>query len=55
LRDFLDNSAVMYRVSERRDMSKLETSDIAKNARGFTLLISCTAAEQSASARKPGN
>jgi S1-C subfamily serine protease len=53
LRDFLDNSAVMYRVSERRT-NKLETAEIAKNARGFTLLISCTA-EQSASARKPGN
>jgi len=55
LRDFLDNSAVMYRVSERRDMNKMETAEIAKNARGFTLLISCTATEQSASAKKSGN
>ena len=52
LRDFLDNSAVMYRVTERRDANNLETSEIAKNARGFTLLISCTAVEQSASAKK---
>ena len=55
LRDFLDNSAVMYRVTERRDANNLETSEIAKNARGFTLLISCTAVEQSASAKKSGN
>src|SRR6266702_640061 len=52
LRDFLDNSAVMYRVTERRDATNLETSEIAKNARGYTLLISCTAVEQSASAKK---
>jgi hypothetical protein len=31
---------------------ELKTSDIARNARAFTLLISCTAAEQSASAKK---
>jgi hypothetical protein len=55
LRDFLDNSAVMYRVTERRDANNLETAEIAKNARGFTLLISCTAIEQSASAKKSGN
>jgi len=55
LRDFLDNSAVMYRVTERRDVNNMETSEIAKNARGFTLLISCTALEQSASAKKSGN
>ena len=55
LRDFLDNSAVMYRVTERRDANNLETSEIAKNARGYTLLISCTAVEQSASAKKSGN
>jgi S1-C subfamily serine protease len=54
LRDFLDNSVVMYRVTERREMKK-ETAEIAKSARGFTLLISCTANEQSASAKKPGN
>ena len=54
LRDFLDNSVVMYRVTERREMKK-ETAEIAKSARGFTLLISCTASEQSASAKKTGN
>jgi S1-C subfamily serine protease len=55
LRDFLDNSAVMYRVSEWHDAGKIETAEIAKNARAYTLLISCTATEQSASAKKPGN
>lgn len=56
LRDFLDNSVVMYRVTERREMKK-ETAEIAKSARGFTLLISCTANEQNAnaSAKKSGN
>ncbi|WP_454624270.1 S1C family serine protease [Bradyrhizobium cenepequi] len=54
LRDFLDNSVVMYRVTERREMKK-ETAEIAKSARGFTLLISCTANEQNASAKKQGN
>jgi S1-C subfamily serine protease len=54
LRDFLDNSVVMDRVTERREMKK-ETAEIAKAARGFTLLISCTANEQNASAKKPGN
>jgi S1-C subfamily serine protease len=54
LRDFLDNSVVMYRVTERREAKK-ETAEIAKNARGFTLLISCTANEQNASAKKQGN
>jgi S1-C subfamily serine protease len=55
LRDFLDNSAVMYRVSDRRELNKKETAEIAKDARGFTLLISCTANEQSANAKKPGD
>ncbi len=50
LRDFLDNSVVPYQTAETR--SELKTSDIARNARAFTLLISCTAAEQSASAKK---
>src|SRR5262245_20511807 len=53
LRDFLDNSAVMYRASEWRDGAKKETADIAREARGFTLLITCTVNEQSA--KKPGN
>jgi S1-C subfamily serine protease len=53
LRDFLDNSVVPYQTSDAKN--ELKTSDIARNARAFTLLISCTAAEQSASAKKAGN
>lgn len=49
LRDFLDNSVVSYQTADAK--SELKTSDIARNARTFTLLISCTA-EQSASAKK---
>jgi len=49
LRDFLDNSVVSYQTADSK--SELKTSDIARNARTFTLLISCTA-EQSASAKK---
>ncbi|QOZ30823.1 S1C family serine protease [Bradyrhizobium sp. CCBAU 53421] len=52
LRDFLDNSAVMYRTAEWRDGTKKETSDIAKDARSYTLLITCTVNEQSANAKK---
>jgi S1-C subfamily serine protease len=55
LRDFLDNSAVMYRTAEWRDGAKRETSDIAKDARGYTLLITCKVNEQAAGAKKPGN
>jgi S1-C subfamily serine protease len=51
LKDFLDNSAVMYRTTERREPNK-ETAEIAKSARGFTLLISCTTTGQSANAKK---
>ena len=54
LRDFLDNSAVMYRDTERRELNR-ETAEVAKKARGFTLLISCTVNEQSASAKKQAN
>jgi S1-C subfamily serine protease len=50
LRDFLDNSVVSYQTADAK--SELKTSDIARNARTFTLLISCTATEQSASAKK---
>lgn len=50
LRDFLDNSVVSYQTADAK--SELKTSDIARNARTFTLLISCTATEQSAAARK---
>lgn len=52
LRDFLDNSAVMYRTAEWRDGTKKETSDIAKDARGYALLITCTVTEQSANAKR---
>lgn len=53
LRDFLDNSAVAYQtaVETKRD---LKTSDIAKNARGHTLLISCTAEERRRARRGGG-
>ncbi|HXU21295.1 MAG TPA: serine protease [Verrucomicrobiae bacterium] len=51
LRDFLDNSAVTYQTAAETK-GELKTSDIAKNARGFTLLISCTAEEKTASAKK---
>jgi len=50
LRDFLDNSVVPYQTVDAKP--ELKTSDIARNAGAFTLLISCTAAEQSASAKK---
>jgi S1-C subfamily serine protease len=50
LRDFLDNSVVAYQTADAK--SELKTPDIARNARAFTLLISCTVAEQSASAKK---
>ena len=50
LRDFLDNGVVSYQTADAK--SELKTSDIARNARAFTLLISCTATEQSASAKK---
>ena len=39
LRDFLDNSVVQYQIADAK--SELKTSDIARNARAFTLLISC--------------
>ena len=51
LRDFLDNSAIAYQTATDAK-SDLKTSDIARNARGFTLLISCTATEQTVSAKR---
>ena len=50
LRDFLDNSVVPYQTADSKN--ELKASDVARNARAFTLLISCTATEQSASAKK---
>lgn len=55
LRDFLDNSAVQYQTAEWHDATKRETSGIAKDARGYTLLITCKVNEQAAGAKKPGN
>lgn len=49
LRDFLDNSVVAYQTSETR--AELKTADIARTARAYTLLISCTATEQIESAK----
>jgi hypothetical protein len=44
LRDFLDNSVVPYQTTEPK--SELKTTDIAGNARAYTMLISCTGTEQ---------
>ena len=51
LRDFLDNSAVDYQTADAK--TELKTTDIAQNARAFTLLISCSAPEETASAKRP--
>jgi S1-C subfamily serine protease len=50
LRDFLDNSVVPYQTVDAK--SELKTSDVARNARAFTLLIACTVVEQGANAKK---
>ena len=44
LRDFLDNSVVPYQTAEPK--GELKTTDIAGNARPYTMLISCTGTEQ---------
>jgi len=44
LRDFLDNSVVPYQTAESK--ADLKTTDIAGNARAYTLLITCSATEQ---------
>jgi S1-C subfamily serine protease len=44
VRDFLDNSVVTYQTAEPK--AKLETADIARNARAYTVLVSCTATEK---------
>jgi S1-C subfamily serine protease len=41
LRDFLDNSVVPYKVAEPGN--ELKATDVASSARGYTMLISCTA------------
>jgi S1-C subfamily serine protease len=50
LRDFLDNSVVPYQTSDAK--IELKTADIARNARAFTLLITCKATEQTETAKK---
>ena len=44
LRDFLDNSVVPYQTTEPK--GELKTTDIAGNARAYTMLISCNGTEQ---------
>jgi S1-C subfamily serine protease len=44
VRDFLDNSVVSYQTAEPK--SELKAAEIARNARGYTMLISCTAIEK---------
>jgi S1-C subfamily serine protease len=44
LRDFLDNSVVPYQTAEPK--GELKTTDIAGNARAYTMLVSCTGTEQ---------
>ena len=46
IRDFLDNSVVAYETVAHG--TELKTADITGNARAYTLLISCTAAEETA-------
>jgi S1-C subfamily serine protease len=53
LRDFLDNSVVPYQISDAK--AELKTADIARNARTFTLLISCKAkAKEKETAKNQG-
>jgi hypothetical protein len=44
VRDFLDNSVVAYQTAESK--AELKTADIAQNARGYTMLVSCTAKQK---------
>ena len=44
VRDFLDNSVVSYQTAESK--AELKTADIARNARAYTTLIYCKAAEK---------
>jgi len=53
LRDFLDNSAVDYQTADAK--AEMKTADIAQSARTFTLLISCSAPEETASAKRSEN
>ncbi|MBW7973321.1 trypsin-like peptidase domain-containing protein [Bradyrhizobium sp. BR 10289] len=49
LRDFLDNSVVPYQTTEPK--GELKTTDIAANARPYTMLISCNVTEQAEAKR----
>ena len=49
VRDFLDDSVVPYQTFDAKN--ELKTADIARNARAFTLLISCKATEKNESAK----
>ncbi|PSO30619.1 S1C family serine protease [Bradyrhizobium sp. MOS002] len=49
LRDFLDNSVVPYQTAEPR--GEIKTTDIAGNARPYTMLISCNGTEQAEAKR----
>jgi S1-C subfamily serine protease len=44
VRDFLDNSVVSYQTVESK--IELKTADIARNARAYTMLISCMGKEK---------
>ena len=44
VRDFLDDSVVSYQTAESK--AELKTVDIARNARTYTMLISCTGTEK---------
>jgi S1-C subfamily serine protease len=50
IRDFLDNSVVPYETAAPGN--ELKTSDIANNARAFTLLITCTGTAQAENRKK---
>jgi S1-C subfamily serine protease len=50
IRDFLDNSVVPYETASPGN--ELKTSDIANNARAFTLLITCTGTAQAENRKK---
>ena len=49
LRDFLDNSVVPYQTAEPK--GEIKTTDIAGNARPYTMLISCNGIEQAEAKR----
>jgi len=44
LRDFLDDSAVLYQTAESKQ--ELKASEIASKARSYTILVSCTAKQK---------